>query len=448
MLNRYNEKGHTMTKVSMVSLGCSKNQIDGEMLLATVQNGGYELRGDVSESDVVIVNTCGFIESAKDEAIENIIELGKLKAEGVIKAIIVTGCLAQRYQDEILKELAEVDAVIGIGSNANICDTIKNVLAGNRVSEYGEREALNLDGERVLTTLPHYSFIKIAEGCDNCCSYCAIPSIRGRFRSRPIEEIMGEARWLAQSGTKELIVVAQDTTRYGEDIYGEFKLAKLLHELSTIDGIEWIRTLYCYPDKITDELLHVMATNPKVLPYLDIPIQHCNAEILEKMNRKPVDLPKLFERIRAAVPNVTLRTTLIIGFPTETQEQFLELCDFVAAVKFDRLGCFAYSAEEGTKAATMEGQIDNEVKQRRVEILMENQQNLMAVAMEKKIGESVTVIVDGYDKLGECYFGRTEADAPEIDTMVFFDSKNEHIMGDLVDINVTSILDCDLVGEI
>lgn len=437
-----------MAKISMVSLGCSKNQIDAEMLLARVQNSGYTLCGDVADGDVVIVNTCGFIQSAKEEAIENILELAELKKEGTIKGIIVTGCLAERYKDEILNELPEVDAVIGIGSNDKICDAIEKVMHNEKMSDYGERENLCLNYERVLTTLPHYAYIKVAEGCDNCCSYCSIPSIRGRFRSRPIEEIIDEANWLAKQGTRELIIVAQDTSRYGEDLYNEYKLPILIRELAKIDGIEWIRTLYCYPDKITDELLDVLATEPKVVKYLDIPIQHCNDDILNAMNRKHVDLKALFKRIRDRVKDITLRTTLIVGFPGETEEQFVELCEFVNEVKFDRLGCFPYSPEEDTAAAVMEDQVADEDKTRRESIIMNNQADIMARLNEQKIGKTVTVMVEGYDKFGECYFGRTEGDAPEIDGVVFFDSIEPHTMGDFVQVKLTQVLDYDLVGEL
>lgn len=436
-------------KVSMVSLGCSKNQIDGECLLATLQNGGYELRGDVSESDVVLVNTCGFINAAKEEAIENILELAALKKEGTIKAIIVTGCLAERYRDDILAELPEVDAVVGIGANSQICEVIKNVLNGKRESRYDDKEKLEIDGERVLTTLPYYAYLKIAEGCDNCCSYCAIPQIRGGFRSRTIESIVDEARWLAQNDVKELILVAQDTTRYGQDIYGEYSLAKLLRELCKIEEFNWIRVLYCYPDKITDELLEVMANEEKIVKYLDIPIQHCNGEVLSQMNRRQdkKELAELFKKIRAMVKGITLRTTLIVGFPGETQEQYNELCDFVQTVKFDRLGCFAYSAEEGTPAAEMENQVDDDVKQKREEILMTQQAIIMARLNNKKIGKVYDVLVEGYDKFGECYFGRTAADAPEIDGKVFFTSQNQHVMGDFVKVKMNEVMDYDLLGE-
>jgi ribosomal protein S12 methylthiotransferase len=437
-------------KVSMVSLGCSKNQVDAEMLLATLKNNGYELTGDVSQSDAVIVNTCGFIQSAKEEAIENILELAQLKKEGTIDAIIVTGCLAQRYQEELEKEFPEVDAILGIGSNDKICEAVEKALQHQHITSFGDKENLCLNGDRVLTTLPHYAYLKVAEGCDNWCSYCAIPAIRGRFRSRPKEEVIQEAKRLASQGVKELIVIAQDTTRYGEDLYGSYQLASLLKELAQIEGIEWIRPLYCYPDKITDELLDVMATEPKVVKYFDIPIQHCNNEILKAMNRKQDKdmLVSLFKKIRERVPNVTLRTTLITGFPGETEEQFNELCDFIEEIQFDRLGCFTYSAEEGTKAAEMENQIDEEVKAKRAEVIMEQQAIIMERLNEKKVGSTIKVIVEGFDKYGECYFGRSEADAPDIDGKVFFTSESSHVMGDFVNVHIDEVMDYDLIGTV
>ncbi len=430
-------------KVSMISLGCCKNQIDAEMMLSTIQNGGFELSSDVG--DVVIINTCGFIQPAKEEAIENILEMAKLKEEGRVKAIIVTGCMAERYKEQILEEMPEVDAVIGIGSNDKICDAINQVLAGKTYKSFDKKECLALNGERILTTLPHYAYIKVAEGCDNCCSYCAIPSIRGRFRSRKIEDIVKEAEFLANSGVKELIVVAQDTTRYGEDLYGEYKLAELLKKLAKIDGIQWIRTLYCYPDKITDELIKVMETEPKVLKYLDIPIQHCNKDVLKAMNRKDVDLKSLFTKLKDK--GFTIRTTVITGFPGETDEQFEELCEFCQEIKFDRLGCFAFSAEEGTKAYTMDNQIDEDVKQNRCDILMEIQNNILFASNEDKVGKVIEVIVDGFDKYAECYIARSKDDAPEIDCNVFFTSENSHIIGDFVKVNIEEVMDYDLVGR-
>ncbi len=437
-------------RVGMASLGCPKNQIDAEVMLHKIQHKGYKLVNDTGNCDVVIVNTCGFIQSAKEEAIENIIEFINLKNEGKIKSIIVTGCLAERYREEILTEMPEVDAVVGIGSNDKICDVIQATLAGKKVQKYGPKEDLKICGDRVLTTLPYYAYLKIAEGCDNCCSYCAIPSIRGRFRSRPMEEIIEEAKWLASQGVKELILVAQDTTRYGQDLYGEYYLAKLLKELCKIEDLVWIRILYCYPDKVTDELLDVMATEEKVCKYMDIPLQHCNDEILKAMNRpmNKKDTVALLQKIRERVPGITLRTTLIAGFPGETEEQFAELVEFVKEMKFERLGCFAYSEEEGTRAAMMENQVPEKVRERRAELIMEEQMTIMEQDNEKKLGQEITVVLEGVDKLADCYFGRSEADAPDIDGKVFFtSSKKELVMGDFLKVKVNEVCDYDLVGE-
>jgi len=371
-----------------------------------------------------------------------------LKKEGTIKSIVVTGCLAQRYKDELMTEFPEVDVVLGIGSNKEICDAIKKALNGEKTLSIGNSEDLCLNGDRVLTTLPYYAYIKIAEGCDNYCSYCAIPSIRGRFRSRPKEEIIKEAEWLATQGVKELIVVAQDTTRYGEELYGSYQLASLLKELTKIDGIEWIRPLYCYPDKITDELLDVVSSEPKIMKYFDIPIQHCNKQILKAMNRgqdKEI-LTDLIEKIRSKIKDVTIRTTLICGFPGETNEQFEELCDFVGEIRFDRLGCFAYSAEEGTKAAEMDNQVDEEDKLKRTDNIMNQQAIIMEQLNQEKLGKTIKVIVEGFDKYGECYFGRSQADAPDIDGKVFFTGTNQYVMGDFVDVLVDGVMDYDLMG--
>lgn len=436
-------------KVSMISLGCSKNQVDAEMLLADLSKNGFELKGDVSNCDSVIINTCGFIQSAKEEAIENILEMIELKKEGTIKTIVITGCLAERYKDEIAKEFPEVDAVLGIGSNSEICQAIKNALDNKKTFSFNPKENLSLNGDRILTTLPHYAYLKVAEGCDNRCSYCAIPDIRGRFRSRKKEDIIKEAEWLASQGVKEVIVVAQDTTRYGQDLYGSYQLASLLKELCKIDGIEWIRTLYCYPDKITDELLSVMASEPKLVKYFDIPIQHCNGEVLKSMNRgmDKETLVNLFKNIREKVDGITLRTTLITGYPGETVEQFEELCEFVDEIKFDRLGCFSYSAEEGTKAALMDNQIDDEVKEHRAETIMNQQSIIMERLNQQKVNTVIKVIVEGFDKYGECYFGRSQADAPDIDGKIFFTSEKSHVLGDFVNIFIDDVLDYDLIGH-
>ncbi|MGI5958294.1 MAG: 30S ribosomal protein S12 methylthiotransferase RimO [Massiliimalia sp.] len=437
-------------RVAMASLGCPKNQIDAEIMLKKIEKKGYKLVGDTGNCDVVIVNTCGFIQSAKEEAIQDIIEFINLKNEGKIKAIIVTGCLAERYQQEIMQEIPEVDAVVGIGSNKDITRVIQAVLDGKKVEKYGPKTDLPLCGERVLTTLPYYAYLKIAEGCDNCCSYCAIPAIRGRFRSRPMEEIIEEAKWLASTGVKELILVAQDTTRYGEDLYGSYSLAKLLRELCKIDGFRWIRTLYCYPDKITDELLDVVAEEEKIVKYLDIPLQHCNDQVLKAMNRpmgKEATVA-LIRKIRERIPGITLRTTLIAGFPGETEEQFAELVEFVKEMKFERLGCFAYSEEEGTRAAKMEPQVPEKIRQRRAEIIMEEQMTIMTRDNERKMDTEIEVVLEGVDKLAECYFGRSAADAPDIDGKVFFTSEQKkHTLGDFVRVQVTDVCDYDLVGE-
>lgn len=437
-------------RVGMVSLGCPKNQVDAELMLSRIEKKGYKLVSDTGNCDVVVINTCGFIQSAKEEAIENIIEFINLKNEGKIKVIIVTGCLAERYKEQILEEMPEVDGVVGIGSNDEICRIIQATLDGKKVEKYGPKEDLSICGDRVLTTLPYYAYLKIAEGCDNCCSYCAIPQIRGRFRSRPMDEIIDEAKWLASQGVKEVILVAQDTTRYGEDLYGEYYLAKLLKELAKIEEFVWIRTLYCYPDKITDELLDVIASEEKVAKYIDMPLQHCNDEILKSMNRpmgKKATV-ELIERIRAKVPDITLRTTLIAGFPGETDEQFEELAEFVKETKFDRLGCFAYSQEEGTRAGAMENQVDEDIKQKRAEIIMQEQMNIVMSDNDAKLGKEITVVLEGVDKLAECYFGRSEADAPDIDGKIFFTSKNtNHTMGDFVKVKITEVCDYDLVGE-
>lgn len=437
-------------KVGMVSLGCPKNQVDAELLLSKIKNDGYVLEPDSGNCDVVIINTCGFIESAKQEAIENILEFITLKKEGTIKKIIVTGCLAERYRDEIAKEMPEVDAILGIGSNDKIVDAIKGVMRDEKVYLYGEKSDLPLEGDRVLTTLPFYAYLKIAEGCDNCCSYCAIPSIRGRFRSRPMESIVKEAESLAARGVKELVVVAQDTTRYGQDLYGEYKLAELLRKLAQIDGFRWIRVLYAYPERITDELLEVMASEPRIAKYIDIPLQHCNKQILRDMNR-PGDretIEALISKVREKVPGITVRTTLIAGFPGETEEQFEELCQFVKDMRFDRLGCFAYSPEEGTPAAEMEGQLDEQLKIHRAEIVTEEQMNIMAQENEKKVGQVVTVVTEGFDRFGECYFGRSEADAPDIDGKIFFTSEKKLSVGDFVKVALEDTLDLDLIGSV
>ena len=437
-------------KVGMVSLGCSKNLVDSERMLYKLRERGYELVTEPGLADVAVVNTCGFIQSAKEEAIETIIELGKLKEDGTLKKIIITGCLTQRYQEEAAELFPEADAVIGIGDNKDIIDILDHVLANERVVKFSPKLDAELTGERIISTLPFFAYLKVAEGCSNCCTYCAIPQIRGKFRSVPMEEVLKEAQWLAENGVTELIVIAQDTTRYGEDLYGEPKLPELLEKLSEIEGIKWIRTLYCYPERITDKLLETIADNGKLIKYLDIPIQHCNGEILSRMNRwgDKERLSQLMAHIRKKVPDIVLRTTLITGFPGETEEQFSELAEFVQEQRFERLGCFAYSQEEGTKAAEMENQLSEEVKNHRADIIMEQQMLISAANNEKLMGKRLTAVVEGFDKFAECYFGRTEKDAPDIDGKVFFTSENPLEIGDYVESEISDTLDYDLMGEV
>lgn len=438
-------------KIGMVSLGCNKNQVDAERMLYKIREAGYQLVADAALSDIVIVNTCGFIESAKQEAIETILEFGKLKEEGRIKKIIVTGCLAERYKEEVAELLPEADAVIGLGCNDDILNVIDKVLANQRPLEFANKLCLPMEGGRVQTTLPFYSYLKVAEGCSNCCTYCAIPAIRGKFRSVPMEKLIEEAKGLAERGVKELNIIAQDSTRYGEDLYGESKLPELLTELCKIEKLKWIRILYCYPERITDKLLDVIAKEDKIVKYIDVPVQHCCEDILKKMNREGSEeyLRTLMAKIREKVPNVTIRTTLITGFPSETEEQFNQLADFVKDMRFDRLGCFAYSQEEGTKAAEMPDQIDEETKQRRADVIMEQQQIIMAQNNEKMIGSTVEVVTEGYDRYGECYFGRSAADAPDIDGKIFFRSPERKLTsGSFVKVKITETLDYDLIGEI
>lgn len=438
-----------MIRVGMVSLGCPKNQVDAERMLYLLRDDGYELVSDAALSDAVIINTCGFIESAKQEAIETILEFCTLKQEGRIKAVIVTGCLAERYKDEVLKEIPEIDAVVGLGSNEEICQIIRDVCKGEQMTSYGARESLCFDDKRIISTPGSFAFIKIAEGCNNCCTYCAIPSIRGRFRSRKIEEIVEEAEKIAKQGFTELVVVAQDTTRYGEDIYGEPKLAELLHRLCKVDGLKWIRTLYLYPERITEELIDTIAEEEKLVKYLDIPIQHCNSDVLKRMNRKgdKQSLISLIEKIRKKIPDVILRTTLITGFPGETEEQFEELCEFVKDMRFERLGCFAYSKEEGTAAANFSDQIDEDIKKRRCEIIYDTQLRISDEFNQSLLGSELEVVVEGFDRYAECFFGRSSMDAPDIDGKVFFTSDRKLSLGEYVKIKVNDILDYDLLGE-
>ncbi len=436
-------------KIGMISLGCPKNQVDSEIMLAKLEEAGFEITADPYESDAVVINTCGFIEDAKKEAIDNILEMAELKKDGTIKALIVTGCLAERYRDEVMGEIPEIDAVIGIGANADIVEVCLRAIEGEKYSAFPSKYDLPLSGQRLLTTPEHWAYLKIAEGCSNCCSYCAIPMIRGKFRSRPMEDIVQEAEALAQNGVKELIVVAQDTTKYGADIYGELKLPKLLKKLSQIEGIVWIRLLYCYPDSITDELLKEMRDNEKICNYIDLPLQHADENVLRRMNRtgSKQELLELVKKIRSYLPDAILRTTLITGFPGETEEEFETLCEFVDEAKFDRLGCFAYSAEEGTKAAEMPDQIDEQTKADRGDIIMRRQFEIFSELQDKKIGKTVKAVVEGYDDYSDCYIGRSYMDAPEIDGSLYFTSAVSLDDGEFVMVKIINSKEYDLLGE-
>ncbi len=436
--------------VGFVSLGCAKNRVDCEMMMSKVRDGGFRLVEDAAQASVAVINTCGFIESAKQESINEILELCKLKEEGKIKKIVVTGCLAQRYAQQVRALIPEVDVVIGLGANGDIANAIHNALCGDTVESFPDKMLMPLDGNRVQSTMPHYAYLRVADGCDNCCTYCAIPLIRGGFRSRKMESILEEAQRLVNNGVKELNVIAQDTTRYGEDIYGKLMLPTLLKELCKIEGLEWIRILYCYPDRITDELINTIKTEEKIVKYIDLPLQHCNGEILKNMNRKgdKDSIAALINKIREEIPSITLRTTLIAGFPGETEEQFEELSQFVNDMKFERLGCFAYSMEEDTKAADFSNQIDDDVKAHRAQIITEQQAIIMENCCKKHIGETISVLVDGYDRYAECYFGRSAFDAPEVDPCVFFTSSEQKPkVGNIVKVRITDYLDCDLIGE-
>lgn len=436
-------------KVGMVNLGCAKNQVDGEMLLAALKKDGFEPVDDAALADIAIVNTCGFIESAKKESIEEILELAQLKQEGKIKKLVVTGCLSERYQQEIHKELPEVDAVLGIGANGDIAAYLKKMMEGEFVEAFPEKSKMPLCGARELSTPSWSAYLKIAEGCDNCCTYCAIPMIRGGYRSRTIESIEEEAAALVQNGAKELVLIAQDTSRYGIDLYGKYSLATLMRRLCKLSGLSWLRVLYCYPDSITDELLSVMAEEEKIVKYIDLPLQHASGRVLKAMNRRGdrASLTALMQKIREKVPGVTLRTTLITGFPGETEDDFTELAEFVKDVRFDRLGCFAYSREEGTPAAELPGQLDEEVKAHRAEVIMDLQNRLMEERGAGFIGKTVTVLCEGFDRYAECWFGRSVMDAPDIDGKVFFTAAQKPMLGSFVQVKIDDCIDCDLFGQ-
>ena len=436
-------------KIGFVSLGCPKNQLDAEVMLHELVMAGYQLTADETEADVVIINTCGFIESAKKEAIDNILDIAWLKENRELKGLVVTGCLAERYRNSILEEFPEVDAVLGVGSIHNIVEAVGKVLEGEKYTSFEDKNCVRLGGDRVLTTPEYAAYLKIAEGCDNRCTYCAIPSIRGKFRSRPIEDIVAEAKDLESLGVKELTLVAQDTTKYGQDLYGEYKLAELLHKLTEETSIPWFRILYCYPDKITDELIAEMRDNDRVCKYIDLPMQHIADGVLKKMNRHGGSalIREVVAKLRKEIPDIVIRTTFIVGFPGETDEDFTELCEFVNEHRFDHVGVFTYSREEGTPAYKME-QIDEQIKLDRYDILMRDQLVINEENNQKKLGKTIKVLCEGFDAVGETYYGRSEADAPDIDGKIYFTGKKGIEAGTFVEVEINEVLEYDLFGKI
>lgn len=443
-----------ITKVAIVSLGCAKNQVDAEQMMARIAEKGFAFVQEPGMSDIALVNTCGFIQSAKEEAINWIMELINLKEEGTIKHIVVTGCLSERYREQFVEEFPEVDAVVGISDYGRIGEILEKVRDGGKEYVFGDKESHSMEGKRIISTLPHYAYLRVADGCDNRCTYCAIPDIRGHFRSRKMEDIVDEAKLLAADGVKELIVIAQDTTRYGLDLYGKLALPELLDKLCEIEGLKWIRLLYCYPERITDELIDCMKRQDKIVKYLDIPMQHCDGEILKKMNRKgdEASLRELVAKLRREIPGITLRTTFITGFPGETEEQFNRLGEFAEDMKFERMGCFAYSEEEGTPAASFPDMVEENVREHRKDILEEQQDTRVAELYEGMIDNEIEVVVEGYDKYlaeGGLYFGRSAMFAPEIDGMIYFSAPKEKgvKIGDFIKIKIFDVIDNNLIGE-
>ena len=438
-----------MTKVGFISLGCSKNLVDTEVMLKKLHDAGFEITPDETEAEIIIINTCGFIESAKQESIDNILDAEKLKEWGKCQHIIATGCLVERYREDVMREMPEIDALVGVGSLEDIAEACAAVMRGEKYTSFKDKNTSKLGGDRILTTADHTAYLKIAEGCDNNCTYCAIPLIRGNFRSRTIEDIVAEARDLESLGVKELNLIAQDTSRYGTDIYGEYSLARLVRAICEGTSIPWIRLLYCYPDKITDELIEEMRDNPRLLKYMDIPIQHISDPILKRMNRHgdKALISEVVKKLRERVPGIVLRTTAMVDFPGESEENFTELCEFIKEAKFDRFGAFTFSEEEGTAAAELDSKVDGQIKQDRYDILMQTQLTVTEEQNAAKIGCEYTVLCDGFDTVAEIYYGRSYADAPDVDGRVYFTSKKRVEAGEFVTVKITEALDYDLVGE-
>lgn len=438
-------------KVGFISLGCAKNLCDTEVMLHHLLEAGYEITPDETEADAVIINTCAFIESAKKESIDNILDIAWLKKHRSLKGIIVTGCLAERYREEVLNELPEVDALLGVGAIHNITEAVDSVLSkGEKYVCVEGKETVSLGGDRVVTTGEAFAYIKIAEGCNNRCTYCAIPSIRGKLRTRTVEDIIEEAKSLEETGIKELVLIAQDTSVYGLDLYGEYKLPYLLRRLSEETSIPWLRILYCYPDKITDELIAEMRDNKKVVHYIDLPIQHISDNMLTAMNRHgdSACIKDAISRLRREIPDIVIRTTAIVGFPGETDKDFTELCQFIKDTKFQRFGAFTYSREENTAAAELPDQIDEQVKQDRYDIIMKCQQDISEKYNEALVGKTLHVLCEGFDEVSESYLGRSYRDAPETDGKVWFTSHRPVSEGEFVDVKITEAMDYDLVGKV
>lgn len=438
-------------KVAFVSLGCDKNLVDSEVMLGILAEAGFEITDDEETAEAAVVNTCCFINDAKEESINTLLELAERKKNGQLKALVACGCLAQRYKKEIEEEIPEVDAILGTASIEDVATAVKAALQKEHYSSMRELDYLPAgDKKRISSTGGYYGYLKIAEGCNKCCTYCIIPKIRGGYRSVPMEEVLSTARNLVADGAKELILVAQETTLYGKDLYGEKSLPKLLHELCRIEGVEWIRILYCYPEEITKELVEAMKSEPKVCHYLDIPIQHCSDTILKKMGRRTTkaNLEEKIAMLRKELPDIVLRTTLITGFPGETKEDHEELCDFVRKMRFERLGIFTYSPEEGTTAAEMDGQIEEEVKEQRRDELMQLQQEIAFEHAENMLFQTVSVMIEGYIPSEDVYVGRTYMDAPGVDGYIFVESRSTLVSGEFVNVRVTDARGYDLVGQI
>ncbi len=437
------------TKIGFISLGCPKNLIDTEIMLNELYTAGYEITPEETEADIIVINTCAFTESAKQESIDSILDASWLKTNAKCKGIVVTGCLSERYREEFKKEIPECDAVLGVASIHDIVDAVKSVEKNKFFEKYGDIDNYEIGGDRLVTTPEYMAYLKIAEGCDNRCAYCAIPSIRGKFRSRTMEDIVKEAKNLENLGVLELTLVAQDTTRYGVDIYGEYKLAELIRKITEETSIPWIRLLYCYPDKITDELIEEMKNNDRVVKYIDMPIQHISKKMLKSMNRHGGQecIKSAVKRLRKAIPDITLRTTVITGFPGETEDDFVELCEYLKETRFERLGAFTYSREEGTPAYDFEKQVDEQTKQDRCDIIMDAQYDINSENNNKKVGKMIKVLCEGYDPVSGAHFGRSQADAPEIDGKIYFTCGKRLQEGKFYNVKITDVLDYDLIGE-